>query len=523
MDKEKKKQIVVFDTEAREALKRGVDLVANATKVTLGPKGRNVLISKTFGTHITKDGVTVARSISSNDPVENVGVDLMKDIANKVLEQAGDGTTTATILAQAIIQEGLKHLSAGINPMYLKKGIDSAVYEVAEYIKLAAIPVKEEDIIHVATISANNDPSIGSLIAEAVNKVGTGGLISVEESKVNKTYVEVVEGFRVDAGYISPYFMTDPSKMVAEYEDCMVLVTSRKITNMQQIVPLLEDVMRAGKPLLIICEDLEGEALTHLIVNKMQNILKLVAIKAPYFGDAKKAFLEDVAAITGTVVISEELQLALEKTRGNDLGKIDKLKVGKELTTIIGGKGSKDTIEERIALLKAQIETTDFEYDKQKLNDRIHRLSETAAIVFVGASTEVELKEKKDRVDDALCATLAAIEEGIVAGGSSVYLKAIKAIKPHKDPNINLGIEIVKKALEAPLKQILFNNGIEDSSIISKVKSSKLGYNAKTDKFEDLMKVGIIDPAKVNRVALENAAAITSLLLTTECVIIEEN
>jgi chaperonin GroEL len=517
-----------FNLEARDSLKKGVDALANAVKVTLGPKGRNVIIDKKFGAPaITKDGVSVAKEIELQDPVENMGAQLLKEVASKTADQAGDGTTTATVLAQAIITAGLKNVAAGANPMDLKRGIDKAVTTVVEHLKKQSKKVGEdnEKIEQVATISSNNDHSIGKLIAEAMKKVKKEGVITVEEAKGTETTVEVVEGMQFDRGYISAYFVTNADKMEAVLENPYVLIYDKKISNMKELLPILEKTVQTGKPLLIIAEDVDGEALSTLVVNKIRGALKVCAVKAPGFGDRRKAMLEDIAILTGGTLISEERGFKLENADLSYLGKAEKISVDKDNTTIVGGAGKKAEITARVAQIKAQMEATTSDYDKEKLQERLAKLAGGVAVLYVGAATEVEMKEKKDRVDDALHATRAAVEEGIVAGGGVAYIRAIESLEKLKGDNDdeNTGIHIIKRAIEEPLRQIVANAGGEGSVIIQKVKEGKsdFGYNARTDKFENMMAAGVIDPTKVTRVALENAASIASMFLTTECVLSE--
>jgi chaperonin GroEL len=517
-----------FNLEARDSLKKGVDALANAVKVTLGPKGRNVIIDKKFGAPaITKDGVSVAKEIELQDPVENMGAQLLKEVASKTADQAGDGTTTATVLAQAIITAGLKNVAAGANPMDLKRGIDKAVTTVVEHLKKQSKKVGEdnEKIEQVATISANNDNSIGKLIAEAMKKVKKEGVITVEEAKGTETTVEVVEGMQFDRGYISAYFVTNADKMEAVLENPYVLIYDKKISNMKELLPILEKTVQTGKPLLIIAEDVDGEALSTLVVNKIRGALKVCAVKAPGFGDRRKAMLEDIAILTGGTLVSEERGFKLENADLSYLGRAEKISVDKDNTTIVGGAGKKADITARVNQIKAQIETTTSDYDKEKLQERLAKLAGGVAVLYVGAATEVEMKEKKDRVDDALHATRAAVEEGIVAGGGVAYIRAIESLEKLKGDNEdeNTGIHIIKRAIEEPLRQIVSNAGGEGSVIIQKVKEGKsdFGYNARTDKFENMMAAGVIDPTKVTRVALENAASIASMFLTTECVLSE--
>ncbi len=522
-------KVLNFDTEARDKLKRGVDQLANAVKVTLGPKGRNVVIEKKFGSQqVTKDGVTVAKEIELSDAFENVGAQMVKEVASKTADNAGDGTTTATVLAQAIVNVGLKNVTAGANPMDLKRGIDKGVAKVIEHLKKQTVSVGDDyqKIEQVATISANNDNEIGKLIAEAMKKVKKEGVITVEEAKGIETTVEVVEGMQFDRGYISPYFITDPDKMITVLENPFILITDRKISTMKDLLPVLEPVAQAGRALLIIAEDIEGEALATLVVNKLRGSLKIAAVKAPGFGDRRKEMLEDIAILTGGIVISEEKGLRLDGAKMEMLGRAEKITLDKENTTIVNGGGAKENIDKRVAQIKVQIENTTSDYDREKLQERLAKLAGGVAVLYVGAATETEMKEKKDRVDDALNATRAAVEEGIIPGGGVAYIRAIEALENQKGINDDetTGILIVKRAIEEPLRQIVANAGMEGSVIVQKVKEGKddYGYNAQTDKYENLFKSGVIDPTKVARVALENAASIAGLLLTTECVITEK-
>jgi chaperonin GroEL len=519
---------IIYDTEARDALKRGVDALANAVKVTLGPKGRNVIIDKKFGSpQISKDGVTVAKEIELKDPIENMGAQLLKEVASKTADVAGDGTTTATVLAQAIVTAGLKNVAAGANPMDLKRGIDKAVEAVVADLKKQSKSVGDDNkkIEQVATISANNDSSIGKLIAEAMAKVKKEGVITVEEAKGTETTVEVVEGMQFDRGYISPYFITDADSMEAVLENPYILIYDKKLSGMKELLPILEKAAQTGKPLLIICEDLEGEALATLVVNKIRGALKIAAVKAPGFGDRRKEMLQDIATLTGGTVISEERGFKLENADLSYLGKAEKITVDKDNTTIVGGAGKKSDITARINQIKAQIETTTSDYDKEKLQERLAKLTGGVAVLYVGAASEVEMKEKKDRVDDALHATRAAVEEGIVAGGGVAYIRAIDAIEKLKGANEDetTGIQIVKRALEEPLRIIAENAGVEGSVCVQKVKEGKndFGFNARTDEYEPLIAAGVIDPTKVVRIALENAASVGGMVLTTECVLAE--
>ncbi len=520
---------IKYDVEARDALKRGVDALANAVKVTLGPKGRNVILDKKYGfPQITKDGVTVAKEVELTNPIENMGAQLTKEVASKTADIAGDGTTTATVLAQSIINAGLKNVAAGANPMDLKRGIDKAVDAVVENLKKQSKQVGNDTkkIEQVASISANNDNNIGKLIADAMSKVKKEGVITVEEAKGTETYVEVVEGMQFDRGYISPYFITDSDKMEAVLENPLILIYDKKISNMKELLPVLEKAVQTGKPILIIAEDVDGEALATLVVNKLRGTLKIAAVKAPGFGDRRKAMLEDIAILTGGRVISEEMGMKLELADLSYLGKAEKVTIDKDNTTIVGGAGKKADITARINQIKAQIETTTSDYDKEKLQERLAKLAGGVAVLYVGAATEVEMKEKKDRVDDALAATRAAVEEGIVPGGGVAYIRAASALEKLKGDTDDetTGIQIVKKALEEPLRQICYNAGLDGSIIVQKVKEGKddFGFNARTEKFENLFDAGVIDPTKVARVALENAASVASMLLTTECVLAEK-
>ncbi|HEX8607894.1 MAG TPA: chaperonin GroEL [Pedobacter sp.] len=520
---------VKYNVEARDALKRGVDILANAVKVTLGPKGRNVIIDKKFGSpSITKDGVTVAKEIELKDPIENMGAQMVKEVASKTADIAGDGTTTATVLAQAIVTAGIKNVAAGANPMDLKRGIDKAVAAIVENLKAQSQTVGEDNnkIKQVASISANNDEVIGALIAEAMGKVGKDGVITVEEAKGTETEVKTVEGMQFDRGYLSPYFVTNADKMEAELENPYILIYDKKISNMKELLPVLEKQVQTGKPLLIIAEDLDGEALATLVVNKIRGSLKVVAVKAPGFGDRRKAMLEDIAILTGGTVISEERGFKLENADLSYLGTAEKVLVDKDNTTIINGAGVSDDIKARVNQIKAQIETTTSDYDKEKLQERLAKLAGGVAVLYVGAASEVEMKEKKDRVDDALHATRAAVEEGIVAGGGVAFIRAIEALEGMKGLNDDetTGIAIVKRAVEEPLRQICQNAGIEGSIVVQKVKegTGDFGYNARTDVYENLIAAGVIDPTKVGRVALENAASIAAMLLTTECVLADD-
>ncbi|MDA1176995.1 MAG: chaperonin GroEL [Bacteroidetes bacterium] len=520
---------IYFGTEARDALKNGVDALANAVKVTLGPKGRNVVISKSYGApHITKDGVTVAKEVELKNPAENMGAQMVKEVASKTADLAGDGTTTATVLAQAIVTVGLKNVTAGANPMDLKRGIDLAVTQVITELKKQSKQVGDDFqlIEQIATVSANGDATIGKLIAEAVEKVGKEGVITVEEAKGIDTSVKVVEGMQLDRGYISPYFVTNAEKMEAQFENPYVLLYDKKISGIKDLLPILEKVSQAGKPLLIIAEDVDSDALSTLVVNKLRGSLKIVAIKAPGFGDRRKELLEDIAILIGGTVISEETGLKLESTELESLGTVEKVIVDKDTTTLVNGSGVKEKITARVNQLKAQIESTSSDYDKEKLQERLAKLSGGVAVLYVGAATEVEMKEKKDRVDDALSATRAAVEEGIVPGGGVAFIRGISAIESLKGENEdqNTGVSIIKKALEEPLRQIVRNAGLSGSVIIEKVKGgiSDYGFNAQNEQYENLYESGVIDPAKVTRIALENAASIAGLMLTTECLIFEK-
>jgi chaperonin GroEL len=520
---------VKYNVEARDALKRGVDILANAVKVTLGPKGRNVIIDKKFGSpSITKDGVTVAKEIELKDALENMGAQMVKEVASKTADIAGDGTTTATVLAQAIVTAGIKNVAAGANPMDLKRGIDKAVAAVVENLKAQSQTVGEDNnkIKQVAAISANNDEIIGSLIAEAMAKVGKDGVITVEEAKGTETEVKTVEGMQFDRGYLSPYFVTNADKMEVELENPYILIYDKKISSMKELLPILEKQVQTGKPLLIIAEDLDGEALATLVVNKIRGSLKVAAVKAPGFGDRRKAMLEDIAILTGGTLISEERGYKLENADLTYLGTAEKIIIDKDNTTIINGAGSADEIKGRVGQIKSQIESTTSDYDREKLQERLAKLSGGVAVLYVGAATEVEMKEKKDRVDDALHATRAAVEEGIVAGGGVAFIRAVAALADLKGDNEdeNTGIQIIRRAIEEPLRQICQNAGIEGSIVVQKVKegTGDFGYNARTDKYENLIAAGVIDPTKVGRVALENAASIAAMLLTTEVVLADD-
>ena len=520
---------IKYNVEARELLKEGVDALANAVKVTLGPKGRNVIIDKKFGApHITKDGVTVAKEVELDDNFANMGAQIVKEVASKTNDDAGDGTTTATVLAQAIIGVGIKNVTAGANPMDLKRGIDKAVAAVVENIKSQSQEVGEnlEKVEQVATISANNDSSIGKLIAEAVGKVKKEGVITVEEAKGTETHVDVVEGMQFDRGYISAYFVTDTEKMEANLERPFILITDKKVSTMKELMGVLEPVAQSGRSLLIIAEDVDGEALSALVVNRLRGSLKVAAVKAPGFGDRRKEMLEDIAILTGGTVISEDKGLRLDAATVDMLGSADKVTITKDNTTIVDGTGSQEAIAARVAQIRTQAEQSTSDYDKEKLHERLAKLAGGVAVLFVGAATEVEMKEKKDRVDDALAATRAAIEEGIIPGGGVAYIRAASAIADLKGDNDDetTGIAIVRRAIEEPLRQIVANAGGEGSVVVNKIKEGKgsFGYNARTDRYEDMFEAGIIDPTKVARVALENAASIASMFLTTECVLAEK-
>jgi len=519
---------IKFDIEARDGLKRGVDALANAVKVTLGPKGRNVIIGKSFGgPNVTKDGVTVAKEIELNDPLENMGAQMVKEVASKTNDLAGDGTTTATVLAQAIVKEGLKNVAAGANPMDLKRGIDKAVeIIVAELGKQAQVVGSDsEKIKQIASISANNDEVIGELIATAFGKVGKEGVITVEEAKGTDTYVDVVEGMQFDRGYLSPYFVTNPEKMNVELDNPYILLYDKKVSSLKELLPVLEPVAQSGKPLLIIAEDVDGEALSTLVVNKLRGALKIAAVKAPGFGDRRKAMLEDIAILTGGTVISEESGYTLENATLEMLGTAEKITIDKDNSTIVNGAGNADLIKNRVNQIKGQMETTTSDYDKEKLQERLAKLAGGVAVLYVGAASEVEMKEKKDRVDDALLATRAADNEGIVAGGGVALLRAKSSLTSIKADNADeaTGIQIVLRAVEAPLRTIVENAGLEGSVVVAKVSEGKgnFGYNAKTDEYVDMLKAGIIDPKKVTRVALENAASVSGMILTTECALVE--
>ena len=520
---------IVFNMEAREQLKKGVDELANAVKVTLGPKGRNVIIEKKFGApHITKDGVTVAKEVELADPFMNTGAQLVKSVASKTGDDAGDGTTTATVLAQSIVNVGIKNVTAGANPMDLKRGIDKAVAKVVENIKEQAEAVGSDydKIEQVATISANNDPEIGKLIADAMRRVSKDGVITIEEAKGTETSIGVVEGMQFDRGYLSPYFVTDTEKMECLMDNPYILIYDKKISNLKEFLPILEPAIQTGRPLLVIAEDVDSEALTTLVVNRLRAQLKICAVKAPGFGDRRKEMLEDIAILTGGLVISEEKGLSLEQATIEMLGRCDKVTVSKDNTTIVNGAGNKEAIADRVAQIKAQIAATKSDYDREKLQERLAKLAGGVAVLYVGAASEVEMKEKKDRVDDALCATRAAIEEGIVPGGGVAYIRAIDALEGLKGDNADetTGIEIIKRAIEEPLRQIVANAGKEGAVVVQKVREGEadFGYNARTDVYEHMKAAGVVDPAKVTRVALENAASIAGMFLTTECVIVEK-
>jgi chaperonin GroEL len=522
-------KIIKYNTEARDLLKQGVDQLANAVKVTLGPKGRNVVIEKKFGAPvITKDGVSVAKEVELEDKFENTGAQLVKSVASKTGDDAGDGTTTATILTQAIVNEGLKNVTAGANPMDLKRGIDKAVNKVVDYIKANAEVVGDnyDKIEQVATVSANNDPEIGKLLADAMRKVSKDGVITVEDSKTRDTTIGVTEGMQFDRGYLSGYFVTDTDKMECVMDDPYILLYDKKISNLKEFLPILQPAAESGRPLLVIAEDVDSEALTTLVVNRLRGGLKICAVKAPGFGDRRKAMLEDIAVLTGGVVISEEKGLKLEQATLEMLGTAKKVTVDKENTTIVGGAGNKETINDRVQQIKNEIANTKSSYDKEKLQERLAKLAGGVAVLYVGANSEVEMKEKKDRVDDALCATRAAIEEGVVVGGGTTYIRAQKELETLKGDNADeqTGINIVRRAIEEPLRQIVYNAGGEGAVVVDKVRQGEgdYGYNARTDTYEDLRAIGVIDPAKVARVALENAASIAGMFLTTECLIVDK-
>lgn len=519
---------ILFDHEARESLKKGVNALSDAVKVTLGPKGRNVIIDKSFGApQVTKDGVTVAKEIELSDVVENIGAQMLKEVASKTNDVAGDGTTTATVLAQSIFNTGIKNVTAGANPMDLKRGIDKAVAQVIEAINKMSHEVGDnsEKIEQVASISANNDKTIGKIIAEAMGKVKKEGVITIEEAKGIETYVDVVEGMQFDRGYISPYFVTDTEKMTTVFDTPLILIYDKKISVMKELLPVLEKAVQTGKPLLIIAEDIDGEALATLVVNRLRGSLKVAAVKAPGFGDRRKEMLEDIAVLTGGVVISEEKGYKLEDATVEMLGEAVKVTIDKENTTIVSGKGDNDNIQARVNQIKAQIETTTSDYDREKLQERLAKLAGGVAVIYVGAASEVEMKEKKDRFDDALSATRAAVEEGFVPGGGVALLRAAESLDKVKTENEDemIGVNIIKRAVEEPLRKIVENAGLEGSVVVNKVKSGKgdYGFNARTEKYENLTKAGVIDPTKVTRVALENAASIAGMLLTTECVLSE--
>ncbi|PRY15725.1 chaperonin GroEL [Pontibacter ummariensis] len=519
---------ITFDADARHKIKTGVDKLANAVKVTLGPKGRNVIIDKKFGAPtITKDGVSVAKEIDLTDPIENMGAQLVKEVASKTADQAGDGTTTATVLAQAIYTAGIKNVAAGANPMDLKRGIDKAVGAVVANLKTQSKKIENSsEISQVGTISANNDPEIGKMIADAMDKVGKDGVITVEEAKGTETEVKTVEGMQFDRGYLSPYFVTNAEKMEADFDNPYILIYDKKVSTMKELLPVLEQVVQTGKGLIIVAEDVDGEALATLVVNKLRGSLKIAAVKAPGFGDRRKAMLEDIAILTGGTVISEERGYKLENATLDYLGQAEKVIIDKDNTTIVNGAGTKDDIVARVNQIKAQMETTTSDYDREKLQERLAKLSGGVAILYIGASTEVEMKEKKDRVDDALHATRAAVEEGIVAGGGVALIRAIEALENLEVANADqkTGVQIIKSALESPLRTIIANAGGEGSVVVQAVREGKgdFGYNAREDKYENLFAAGIIDPTKVTRLALENAASIAGLLLTTECVVSED-
>lgn len=522
-------KMIFFDTEAREALKKGVDALSNAVKVTLGPKGRNVVLDKKFGAPtVTKDGVSVAKEIELKDPIENMGAQLVKEVASKTADQAGDGTTTATVLAQAMIRAGLKNVAAGANPMDLKRGMDKATTAAVKSLRTLSMEVGDDfsKIEQIATISANNDAVVGKLIADAMRRVTKEGVITVEEAKSTETYVDVVEGMQFDRGYVSPYFVTNADKMEAELDNPYILIYDKKVSAMKELLPVLEKVVQTGRPLLIIAEDVDGEALATLVVNKIRGSLKIAAVKAPGFGDRRKAMLEDIAILTGGTVISEERGYKLDNADLTYLGRAEKVTIDKDNTTVVNGAGNKDDIKARVNQIKAQIETTTSDYDREKLQERLAKLAGGVAVLYVGAATEVEMKEKKDRIDDALHATRAAVEEGVVPGGGVAYIRAIKALDKVSTENADekTGIEIIKRSLEEPIRQIAANGGVDGSIIVLKVKegTGNFGYNARLDKFQNMLVAGVIDPTKVARVALENATSIAGMLLTTECVIADE-
>ena len=520
---------IKFDIDARDGLKKGVDALANAVKVTLGPKGRNVIISKSFGAPtVTKDGVTVAKEVELPDALENMGAQMVKEVASKTNDLAGDGTTTATVLAQAIVREGLKNVAAGANPMDLKRGIDKSVKAIVNELAKQSQKVGDsiDKIRQVAAISANNDEAVGELIADAFKKVGKEGVITVEEAKGTDTYVDIVEGMQFDRGYLSPYFVTNSEKMIAELDNPFILLYDKKISTMKDLLPILEPVAQSGKSLLIIAEDIDGEALATLVVNKLRGALRIAAVKAPGFGDRRKAMLEDIAILTGGTVIAEERGFTLENATVDMLGRAERVAIDKDNTTIVNGAGKSEEIQARVGQIKAQIEVTTSDYDKEKLQERLAKLAGGVAVLYVGAPSEVEMKEKKDRVDDALCATRAATEEGVVIGGGTTYIRAQEALKDLKgdNPDEQTGINIVCRAIEEPLRQIVSNAGGEGAVVVNKVREGKgdFGYNARCDKYEDLRAAGVIDPAKVARVALENAASIAGMFLTTECIVVDK-
>jgi chaperonin GroEL len=521
-------KLVHYDVEARDALKKGVDKLANAVKVTLGPRGRNVVIEKSYGSPtITKDGVTVAKEIELSDKVQNMGAQMVKEVASRTSDNAGDGTTTATVLAQSILSEGLKNVTAGANPMDLKSGIEKAVKVIVEDLKKMSRDIDDrKEIAQIGTISANNDETIGNLIADAMEKVGKDGVITVEEAKGTETYLETVEGMQFDRGYLSPYFVTDSEKMITEMEDPYILIFDKKISAMKDLLPILEKVVQNGNPLLIIAEDIEGEALATLVVNKLRGSLKIAAVKAPGFGDRRKAMLEDIAILTGGTVISEERGYKLENATLDFLGRASRITIDKDTTTIVDGNGKDDDITARVNQLKSQIENTTSDYDREKLQERLAKLSGGVAVLYIGAASEVEMKEKKARVEDALHATRAAVEEGIVPGGGVALLRAIKSLESIKTDNSDekVGVQIIRRALEAPLRTIANNAGAEGAIVVQKVLEGKgaFGYNARTEVYEDLIKAGVIDPTKVTRTALQNAASVSGLMLTTEAVISEK-
>jgi chaperonin GroEL len=520
---------IKFDLEARDGLKRGVDQLANAVKVTLGPKGRNVVIDKKFGSpQITKDGVSVAKEIELSDPIENMGAQIVKEVASKTADQAGDGTTTATVLAQAIVTAGLKNVAAGANPMDLKRGMDKAVDMVVKSLSEQSqqVGTDYQKIYQVATISANNDEVIGKLIADAMEKVGKEGVITVEEAKGTETEVKTVEGMQFDRGYLSPYFVTDTEKMVAELDNPYILIYDKKISSMKELLPILEKAAQTSRPFLIISEDLDGEALATLVVNKVRGSLRVAAVKAPGFGDRRKAMLEDIANLTGGRFVSEELGMKLENTELSDLGRCERILIDKDNTTIINGMGSKESIQNRVNQIKSQIETVTSDYDREKLQERLAKLAGGVAVIYIGAATEIEMKEKKDRVDDALHATRAAVEEGIIAGGGVAYIRATQKLDGVKGSNDDetTGISIIRRAIEEPLRQIVTNCGDDASVVVNKVREGQndFGYNARTEAYENLITAGVIDPTKVARVALQNAASAASMILTTECALVNE-